>query len=84
MRGGTLLKDLLGTVDNRAFELGRVLWAIGVLALIGYQGFAIWKGQPFSPIEFGTGFGALLVTGGFGVAAKDKARTEAVTAGVAE
>lgn len=78
--GSGVLKDLLGTVDNKSFELGRVLWAIGVVALIGYQGFAIYKGQPFNAIEFGTGFASLLLAGGFGVAAKDKARTEAVAA----
>jgi hypothetical protein len=54
-------------------ELGRVLWALATLALIIYQGFAIWLNkQPFSPIEFGTGAGAILAAGGFGIAAKDK------------
>lgn len=54
-------------------ELGRVLWALATLALIAYQGVAIWMNkQPFSPIEFGTGAAAILAAGGFGVAAKDK------------
>jgi len=54
-------------------ELARILWAIGVLALIVYQGLAIWLNkQNFSAIEFGGGFASILVAGGFGVAAKDK------------
>ena len=60
--------------DNVAYELGRALWALGVLALIAYQGIALfYKGQPFSPVEFGTGLALILAAGGFGVAAKDKA-----------
>lgn len=57
---------------NTHIELGRLLWAIGTLAMIGYQGVAIWLNkQPFSPIEFGTGEAAILAAGGFGIAAKD-------------
>lgn len=55
------------------FELARILWAVGVVALIVYQGVAIYLNkQAFNAIEFGTGFGSILIAGGFGVAAKDK------------
>ena len=54
-------------------ELGRILWAVGTLALIGYQGVAVlYNKQPFSPMEFGGGAAAILAAGGFGIAAKDK------------
>jgi len=76
----SILKDLLGTVDNSAFELGRVLWAIGVLALLGFQGFALWKGQTFSPTEFGLGFAGILAAGGGGIAMKDAARAKTIEA----
>ena len=66
-------RELLTSADNHTFELGRVLWALGTLALIAYQGIAIWlKGQTFSPVEFGAGVAAVLAAGGFGVAVKDK------------
>lgn len=69
-----VIRNLLTGTDNRFWELGRVLWALGTVALIAYQGVAIGlKGQTFSPIEFGTGVAAILAAGGFGVAAKDKA-----------
>lgn len=64
-------------------ELGRVLWAIATLALIAYQGVAIWLNhQAFSPVEFGGGAAAILAAGGFGIAAKDKgvAKATGVTA----
>lgn len=73
-----LFRTLFSTVDNQHPELGRVLWGFGALAMIVYQGAAIFaRGQTFSPIEFGTGFAALLAAGGFGIAAKDKARAQA-------
>ena len=54
-------------------ELGRILWAIATLALIAYQGLAIWLlKQAFSPTEFGMGAAGILAAGGFGVAVKDK------------
>lgn len=64
----SFLKGLSGE-----FELGRILWAVATIALIGYQGVAIWLNkQDFSPVEFGAGAAAILAAGGFGIAAKDK------------
>ncbi len=61
------------------FEMGRVLWAIATLALIAYQGVAIWwNKEPFNPIEFGAGAAAILAAGGFGIAAKDVGVAKAV------
>ena len=69
----TVLRQWFTSGDNRSFELGRALWAAGVLAMIAYQGVALWwRAQPFNPVEFGTGIAAILAAGGFGVAAKDK------------
>ena len=69
-----ILKGWFTGKDNQAFELGRALWALGTVALIAYQGVALfYKGQTFSPVEFGAGLAAILAAGGFGVAAKDKA-----------
>lgn len=69
-----ILRDIFSGPDNEAIEAGRVLWIVGVLAMIAYQGVAIWwKDQPFSAIEFGTGLGGILIAGGFGVAQKDRA-----------
>lgn len=78
----TFLRNILTGADDTSFESGRVIWVFGALSFIVsfivFQGIALWvKGQPFSPVEFGTGFGgglgAVLAAGGFGIAAKDKA-----------
>jgi hypothetical protein len=74
MSGLIILRHWFTSKDNQSFELGRALWALGTLALIAYQGLALWwRAQAFSPIEFGTGLAAILAAGGFGIAAKDKA-----------
>lgn len=69
---GRVFREFFTTIDNQSFELGRALWALGCFSMIGYQAVAIAKGQAFNAMEFGTGFGGLLIAGGFGVAAKDK------------
>jgi hypothetical protein len=70
----TVFRQWFTGKDNSSFEIGRALWALGTVAMIVFQGVAIWfKGQAFSPVEFGTGFGAILAAGGVGVAAKDAA-----------
>ena len=59
--------------SNEHFELGRALWALGVLAMIAYQGLSIFLlKQHFSPAEFGTGLATVLAAGGLGVMLKDK------------
>lgn len=59
--------------DNSTPELGRLLWALSVLAIIFYQGWElIVDKKDFDAIEFGTGIAAILAAGGFGIAAKDR------------
>lgn len=58
--------------DNQNYEVGRALWALSVLAGIGYAGFDIfWNHSRFNMVEFGTGLGSLLALGGVGLAVKD-------------
>lgn len=59
-------------------EMGRVLWFLGALATIGYQGYAIFKGQNFDPLVFAGGYAALLAAGGFGIRQKDTGVAAAV------
>ena len=74
MLASRVLNEWFTGRDNSVFELGRALWAFGTLSLILFQGVALfYKGQPFSPVEFGTGLALILAAGGFGVAVKDKA-----------
>lgn len=75
----TQLSHILKGISGE-FELGRILWAVATVALIAYQGVAIWLNkQAFSPVEFGAGAAAILAAGGFGIAAKDKGVARAVS-----
>lgn len=70
----SILKGISGE-----FELGRILWAIATVALIVYQGIAVFVNkQSFAPIEFGGGAAAILAAGGFGISQKDKGVAKAV------
>lgn len=64
---------------NAAYEAGRFLWFISVLAGIGYAGWKLALTKEFSIVEFGIGMGSLLAAGGWGVGAKDKASASAVS-----
>lgn len=73
--------NILTGADNQSFEAGRVLWVLGtvafIIASVVFQGIAVSKGQAFSMIDFGTGFGGGLATilalGGAGISLKDRA-----------
>jgi hypothetical protein len=67
-----LLNDLLTGKDNQTHDIGRYLWAAGVLVYLGLSIFAIIKGQPWNPTEYGIGLGAVLAGGGAGIALKVK------------
>lgn len=54
------------------FDTARMLFAVGGIAGIIYQGVALYKGQAWQPIEFFTGFGGYLGGGGLGISLKDK------------
>ena len=57
--------------DNRSLDMGRILWALAQLALIGMQGFAICvKGQAFDPTTFAAAEAMLLFGGGAGLRVK--------------
>ena len=58
-------------IDNNSFDIGRVTWFLGAVAMLGYQGYALFLGQTWNSIEFGGGFAALLAAGGFGIKQKD-------------
>lgn len=58
------LKQLFTGVDNQTLDLGRVLWAAGAITFMGTAVYAVWKGQPFAPQDYGIGLGAVLAAGG--------------------
>jgi hypothetical protein len=59
-----LLRDWFTGVDGVTYDLGRALWAAGVLVFLGATVYAIYRGQQWDAIAYGTGFGAVLAAGG--------------------
>lgn len=57
-------------------EMGRILWFLGAIGAISFQGYALYAGQNFDPLQFAGGYATLLAAGGFGIAQKDKVRAE--------
>ncbi|CAN5322190.1 hypothetical protein BH09PSE3_BH09PSE3_23360 [soil metagenome] len=85
------MKGIVNTLKGLSGELeaGRVLWVFDTIAFIVgfnvFQGIAAWKGQAFSPVEYGTGFGGGLATilalGGVGISQKDRGVAKAAATG---
>lgn len=55
-------------------EMGRILWFVGAIGALGFQGYALYIGQAFDPLQFAGGYATILAAGGFGIAQKDKVR----------
>lgn len=64
------LKNLFTGKDNETFDIGRVLWALSCLTFLGISILTTIQGQPFHPMEWGTGLSAVLAGGGISVAVK--------------
>lgn len=69
-------RDILTGTSNLEYEISRVLSLAGVAAYIIYSGFHLFVNGVFNPLEFGGGFGAILLGSGIGTAAKDRAKIE--------
>jgi len=64
---------ILTGIDGESFDVGRVLWVLGVLAFVGYAGYdLIVNKQPFNPQNYGIGLGGALAGGGLGIGMKAK------------
>lgn len=65
-----LFTNLFTGKDNQTHDIGRLLWAVSVLAFLGMSFFAIWRGQAFDPVAWGTAIALVLAGGGASVAIK--------------
>ena len=68
------LKDLILQTftgkDNKTLDLGRILWAKGVIIFFGLSIYDISRGTPFDASTWGIGLGAVLAAGGAALALK--------------
>lgn len=63
-------QHLLTGKDNETYDIARVLWALGTLVYLGLSIYAMVKGEPWNPLNFGAGLGTTLAAGGIGIAIK--------------
>ena len=57
--------------DNQSGDVGRVLFAVAIIAAIGLEGFAvICRGATFDIVQFGGAIASLLLAGGASLAVK--------------
>lgn len=66
----TFLTHLFTGQDNKTFDIGRLLWAVGVVSFMAFGGWHCIKNREFDAIAYGTGLGAALAGGGLGVSLK--------------
>lgn len=69
------LKDLITDVAGADYDIAKALWLLGVLSFIVYGGWHIYSNHTFNPMDYGTGLGAALAGGGFGVSQRSKEQT---------
>lgn len=71
---GFIIRDLFSGQDNYSLDIGRILWAMGVIVFLGMTIFDVLINRKFDYITWGTGFAAVLAAGG--VALRIKETTE--------
>lgn len=67
-----IIKDILTGIDGQSYDIGRVLWSVGVVSYIIYGGWHLFLDHLYNPLDYGAGFGAILAGGGAGIGLKAK------------
>lgn len=67
---GKFLRDLFTGKDNKTWDLGRVMWASGVITYFAMTLYSLYKAIPVDPLNWATGFGAILAAGGAAIMLK--------------
>lgn len=66
------IKDCFTTSDNSSWDIGRVLWTLSILTFLGCAVYAIYRGQAWDAMSYGTGIGLCLAGGGAALGLKSK------------
>ena len=69
-----ILRHTFTGKDRSTVDIGRILWAVGVIAFLVISAVMAWRTGTFDPLAWGSGFA--LVNGGSGAAIKMKETTE--------
>lgn len=58
-----ILKTLFTGKDNSTYDIGRVLWAVGLASLIILECFKLFLSLPFDAMAYAGAIGTILTTG---------------------
>lgn len=75
----TIIKHLFTGKDNHTWDLGRILWFVGVMLFFAMTIYSIIDpgfAAIFNPIEWGTGFGSVLALGGVALKVKESSEPQ--------
>lgn len=67
-----LVQMMTSDRQNKQTDPFRVWGTFGFLTVVGFMGFAIYKGQSFDPLAYGGALSAYFVAWGTAIFAKDK------------
>lgn len=62
------------SADNSSGDIARIVWAVGVFALVAFEGIVVWRGATFEPMSFAGALSTLAV--GHGASLRLKGDTE--------
>jgi hypothetical protein len=73
---GYIMRDLFSGRDNYSLDIGRVLWTIGTLVFLGLSVYITIVKQEFDYILWGTGFAAVIASGGAALKIKESSEPD--------
>ncbi len=76
---GTFFRDLFTGKDNKTWDLGRIIWFQGALFYCAMSLYSLYQGLAIDPMNWGTGFAAILAAGGAAMALKNNSEPKAKT-----
>jgi hypothetical protein len=59
-----VVNDIFTGKDQHTVDIGRILWAVGILVYFALSIHSVWHGTVFDPVSWGTGFSAIMASGG--------------------
>lgn len=68
---GYIMRDLFSGKDNYALDIGRILWALGVVVFLVMTIVSVIFDLSFDYIAWGAGFGTVLAAGGAALRLKE-------------
>ncbi len=65
-----IIKDWFTGIDGVSYDIGKFLWFSSVIVFLCCAVYALYKGQTWDAVAFGTGLGLVLAAGGAAIAVK--------------